>query len=151
MMTEAFRSGNTRIWCRVVETWGWIRGRTQAWHWGLHGYKWPLTSGFPHLNNLSTEAQYVISLQIHGFVSYLLTNWRIRDVLLLFCPCVKKPQNQPVSFASSKSQASAGEFIGSISNISHLTHIHSYVLPVSSHILSYFFHLPQIWSDEKWK
>lgn len=127
MMAEAFRSGDTRIWHRGVEAWGWIRDGTRAWHWGLHGYKWPLIPGFPNLNNPPTEAQCVISLQIGGFVSYLLTNWKIQDVLLLFCPRVIKPYNQPVPFAAIMWQASAGEFKSSISNISHPTHIHTII------------------------
>lgn len=123
-MTEAFRSGDTRIWRRGVEAWGWRRGWTQAWHWGLHGYKWPLTPDFPNLNNPSTEAQCVISLQVGGFVLYLPTSWKIQDVTLLFCPGVIKPHNQPVPFAASKLQASVGEFKYSMSKVFHPTHIH---------------------------
>lgn len=139
-MTEAFRSGDTRIWRRGVEAWGWRRGGTQAWHWGLHGYKWPLTPDFPNLNNPSTEAQCVISLQVGGFVLYLPTSWKIQDVTLLFCPGVIKPHNQPVPFAASKLQASVGEFKCSMSKVSHPPpHTHNYLLPDSSHVLSYFF------------
>jgi len=44
-------------------------------------------------------------------------------VLLLFCPGVIDPHDQPVTFAASKWQGSAGEFKSSISNVSHPTHI----------------------------